>query len=564
VLASTSAQPALDITAHVSSQTASTVTVVVTVADPYPQGAGSITLTVPVLSNIPSITEGGTTVTTAYSVTMDPGTAKTFIISRPAFNSGVGGVKWGATATGRTPDFDTVAVTEALQDSRPGRLVLMGTNYDSSSGLYYLNFAYFETIWNGNEAEMIDSSQWQYNITASATVKNARTGASASGVTTPNMAPFPPGPLYGGNTWYMWWNSTASDSWTVDLAVHRVGSVDPLAPDLKTTINSTIGASSSAAGGLDARTFGIVSSTTINQSSAVQAAFSAAASLNKYVDFGSMVVVLSSPVSCSGPGFVFDDASYGTVGQPGFYCQTGSGQVAITITGKPTKLHFCAYGYGQTTNLIYMQNPILANSTKIRAYNVIGYGLKIEKCWDSSFGDISVEQCGSSSEYAFSMVNGTDNCNRTTIQRLQVEAPLTKAIYIDPSSISLQIGLIHSEQLRSPNSSVKAWLLGGAGCSYGVIELTCNSPATSGKVKLQGARTTYGPLRGYSGVGGPNDIDWEVEAYGPTAVTIMTPDINGTIHELSGQSGRITVIGGTIPAASRIGNQSNFTYYNTL
>jgi hypothetical protein len=111
---------------------------------------------------------------------------------------------------------------------------------------------------------------------------------------------------------------------------------------------------------------------------------------------------------------------------------------------------------------------------------------------------------------------------------------------------------------------VKAWLLGGAGCSYGVIELTCNSPATSGKVKLQGARTTYGPLRGYSGVGGPNDIDWEVEAYGPTAVTIMTPDINGTIHELSGQSGRITVIGGTIPAASRIGNQSNFTYYNTL
>ena len=111
----------------------------------------------------------------------------------------------------------------------------------------------------------------------------------------------------------------------------------------------------------------------------------------------------------------------------------------------------------------------------IRVYNLNGYGFKINNIWDSVLTDISIEKCGNTSEYAFSMNSvSSDTSNMTTINRLQVEQANTKAIYIDPLTLSCVINNIHSERASVVNGT-NAWVLAGDNCTYNNVRLEASN-----------------------------------------------------------------------------------------
>lgn len=104
--------------ARVTAVTPSTLTVRVAVADPYPQGAGSGTITY-VEQNTGAATTPGSpqSVTPAATLTEVAGTFVDFTVTRPAFGAGAGRVTFTATASGRTSDSDAVDVPEVGRDT---------------------------------------------------------------------------------------------------------------------------------------------------------------------------------------------------------------------------------------------------------------------------------------------------------------------------------------------------------------------------------------------------------------------------------------------------------------
>src|SRR5262245_23979138 len=90
-------------------------------------------------------------------------------------------------------------------------------------------------------------------------------------------------------------------------------------------------------------------------------------------------------------------------------------------------------GGGATINALDLKNPKGARFKNLRVNNFNGYGVKVQAGWDCLFETVSVELCGNSKEYAFSIVDGGDTSNMTHILRLQVERSKAKAIYVSPN-----------------------------------------------------------------------------------------------------------------------------------
>lgn len=93
------------------------VTVRVAVADPYPQGAGSATITYQNQGTGGVTPASGGTVTPASTLTEAAGTYVDYTITRPAFGAGTGRVTFTATASGRTSDSDAVEVPAQERDT---------------------------------------------------------------------------------------------------------------------------------------------------------------------------------------------------------------------------------------------------------------------------------------------------------------------------------------------------------------------------------------------------------------------------------------------------------------
>jgi hypothetical protein len=187
---------------------------------------------------------------------------------------------------------------------------------------------------------------------------------------------------------------------------------------------------------------------------------------------------------------------------------------------------------------VLFQNPVLAVVQQVRVYNLDGYGIKINKCWDCVFETLSVELCGNTSQYAFSMNDDGDTCNMTKISRLQVEQALTQAIYISPNSLNLVVDTIHSERLRSPNASYYAWSIGGQG-AYRGGKFTSQGTSANAYLWLRGAWTDYTAFRGES-------ITVFLEGQGGTGLTLVSPDLGScTTQEYSGQTGALVILGGS-------------------
>lgn len=107
---------ALSIRARVIATTAKDVTVRVAVADPFPQGAASGTITYQNLGTGGVTPGSGGTVTPASTLTEAGGTFIDYLITRPPFSAGAGRVTFTGTAANRTSDSDAVDVPERDRD----------------------------------------------------------------------------------------------------------------------------------------------------------------------------------------------------------------------------------------------------------------------------------------------------------------------------------------------------------------------------------------------------------------------------------------------------------------
>ena len=291
-------------------------------------------------------------------------------------------------------------------------------------------------------------------------------------------------------------------------------------------------------GYVDVYDFGVVGDGVVDDTINMQKALDHGALKNLIVHGLSAIVKITAPLTINGPGLVFDKVSYGASGDPGILV-SGTGYTAITVSpGIHTNMAFTVYGTGNTANGVLIQNSILSKFDMIRVYNLDGFGVKINKMWDSVILSISVELCGNALEYAFSMNDDGDTCNMTHIMRLQVERSNTKAIYISPLSLSCVIDNIHSEQ-ANPVLGVYTWVLGGNRCVYNSVRLNANTSANA-SVLLSASNTQYNsPL--FEGA-----IVATADAFGSSSITIISPEVIGTIGAKIDQTGVINITGGVL------------------
>ena len=310
------------------------------------------------------------------------------------------------------------------------------------------------------------------------------------------------------------------------------------------------------AGVLDAtQGFGLVGDGVADDTSAVNAALARGAAEHRVVHFGAAVCKITGSLTMTGPGLVFDTVPHGGSGGPGLKV-TGTGYTALTVGPGAILSDFrvCVYGTGNAANGISFNNPLLSRVPQVRVYNLAGFGVSIDKCWDCVFDTVSIEKCGTAAAYAFSMNDAGDVCNCSVVTRLQVEQATTQAIYISPNTLACRFGLIHSEQLTSPDASTWGWVLGGNSCDYSTIRLESNATDTNARVWFNAAYTNWTNVRVEGG------IQSQVTGWNGRPVTFVNPTM-GTAFEQTNQTGKITVLGGRITGWT--GNTSNRTLYNT-
>lgn len=149
-------------------------------------------------------------------------------------------------------------------------------------------------------------------------------------------------------------------------------------------------------------------------------------------------------------------------------------------------------------NGIQLNNPQRTCFEWIEVFDVNGFGLTVVNVWDCLFHTITIEGCGNTTNYAFSVTENDDTSNMTHINRLQVEVAYEKAIYISPIALCCVIDNIHSERAKVTTAN-ETWVLGGGSCTYNNVRLNADHAGSFNsalaKCVIRAATTTVNDLR---------------------------------------------------------------------
>ncbi len=305
---------------------------------------------------------------------------------------------------------------------------------------------------------------------------------------------------------------------------------------------------------LDARLHGVIGDGRTDDTRAVQAFLDLCAERGgRIAHFGAMVVRITGPLKSRGVGIVFEPASYGGSGSPGFVA-AGSGYTALTVLGSVADFCVTLTGEGgadisEAGHLDRDRRPgidgiafgtidepfAMSTVRAVRVNNLAGFGVRHTQCWDSTFLSVSVERCGREGVYAFEVAgDARRSCNETTWARVHVEQAIGGAIRIDPGTLSCSFIKIHSERVlaRGPGPT---WLLGGS-CVFDSVRLTAANPAEA-EVSIVSNQAEFRNLRAEQGIRVVvNASDGVVNFHNPGAVLQPSPN----------QSGIINIVGGTV------------------
>lgn len=290
--------------------------------------------------------------------------------------------------------------------------------------------------------------------------------------------------------------------------------------------------------------FGAVPSQSLNNSSMIQAAFDAAklAGVGAYIPSSTAIgyridqglLLDSFFVGITGDSMAFSTLNYTgigtalsfktTSGQLGVYSnfQIQSGLAGESIATRRAVSRGgifwkCYGGQGEISNV------------KVLGFN--GFGSKFEAIWDSRIEGLLVESCGGGGNYALGVINGTDTSNHCVFTRLQVEASVGNAVYIEGLNMVV-IGL-HSERTVGDGSYSHVFL-GDLTLIDGRIE------DTSGiKVRI-GIAT--GSMQNFKIYGGPTYFDWGSRIVNPARIidcelaNVIIPNTNLRQYDFVGGS----------------------------
>lgn len=290
--------------------------------------------------------------------------------------------------------------------------------------------------------------------------------------------------------------------------------------------------------GLSVYNYGVVGDGVADDTAALQAALTAGAAQGRLVYGLAAKCKISSALTMAGPGLVFDLASFGLAGDAGIYV-TGSGYTALTVTNSPQQVCLAVYGTGNTANGVYFNNPVLARVQYLRVYNLNGFGVKVDECFDCLFEKVSVQLCGNTAQYAFSVNDGAGTSNMSRVLQLQVENATAKAIYVSANTLSSVFDNIHSEQAIG-NVLYDTWFLGGGNCQYNSGRFDASGgTSTNATLHLRAQDSLFENFRVEGG------ILTTVEAFSSGNLTLVAPNM-GIFTLTTNQTGCITVFGGHI------------------
>ncbi len=290
--------------------------------------------------------------------------------------------------------------------------------------------------------------------------------------------------------------------------------------------------------------YGVVGDGVVDDTINFQNALTQAALANRILYCGSCVIMVTAPLTFSGPGLVFDRAGYGNSGDPGIYARGAGFTVTpvLTVSGSQHAWVVSVYGDGQSVvGALVFSNPQAGVYLDTRVYNFAGPQCVITEMFDCLFGTISCELGGTTAAggAAFQVLPGGGTSNMSHILRLQVEQANGQAIFIDPGTLCCVFDAIHSERL-APNAGVTSWSLQGASCGYNNVRLHSSGTSANATALLLGEHCQYNVLR----IEG--DIVVQVAGASSTSITITDANIQGTLENVANQTGIVEILGSTI------------------
>jgi hypothetical protein len=302
---------------------------------------------------------------------------------------------------------------------------------------------------------------------------------------------------------------------------------------------------------LDVRFFGAIGDGKTDDSQAVQDAINYCSSLGITLNCGSGRYLITKGLT-AGCSIIFDAPTYGSNVNSGFLV-CADGITALTLTpGIKTSKNITIHGNNRLSNGMFINNNFLSRHENIRIFNLNGFGFKGLKIYDTQFDNISVELCGSETEYAFSMLGGNDTWNTSTINRLQVEQSKFKAIFFDPLGLSCVINNIHSERSTGvPADNAPSFVFGGNRCQYNTIRV---QSAAAQKVLLTGSNSTFINCLFEQGL-----QKVIAEGINGNSLILIGTDCQCPFEEKTNQIGKILINGGNL---NRIQGYHNNAVYN--
>lgn len=240
--------------------------------------------------------------------------------------------------------------------------------------------------------------------------------------------------------------------------------------------------------------FGVVGDNSTDDTGALQAAIDFCDATGKILDFGTAKMRTTGPVTAVGSfgGIVCADAFAGIYPE-------GSGYTAITIgidsltnpgggtdgsaSFRTNNLDLAVFGTGNEVNGILLNFISLSVVKRLRAFNLNGFGVKMDWANNSTFEHISTELCGQennigngySDVYAIELKGGllSAEINQNTFVKIECESSRDRAFMLGALAYGNHFCSIHSERcsVTESYSTVANWTFGGSTSVFDNIQL---------------------------------------------------------------------------------------------
>lgn len=132
----------------------------------------------------------------------------------------------------------------------------------------------------------------------------------------------------------------------------------------------------------------------------------------------------------------------------------------------------------------------------VKAFGFNGFGQKYEAIWDSVVDNVITESCGNTTEWAFSIINGTDTSNHTNFNRIQCEVSIGKAFYA--TGLQVVITGLHCERTTGDGTNPTVQIEGDVAVDTARVQALSNGKNQIGiasgfmrNVNFQSGPTTF-------------------------------------------------------------------------